>query len=283
MSWEGLGRVDPRALVDARLQLHHAAQILATAGTTFLEKTADDSHPNAGWSDSHAALLGRTIPGPEIGIGLRPATLELLCIDSRGRSVDVFALEGRGLEDGYAWLERTCREAGAEPVEGALVRAGYEIPDHAVADGAPLSLGAEPEAFAELGRWLADGFAILTRWAERLENASEARCWPHHFDVGLLQVVATDASGALAKSVGLGLSPGDESYAEPYWYVSPWPAPEPDSLPPLGADGGWHTEGFTAAVLVGSDLVAMPAETQAERLDHFLETAVDASRHVLLG
>lgn len=280
MSWQTLGAVAPDALVDARLQLHHAAQGVASAGVTFLEPEPDDSHPNFGWWDSCAALVGRSLPGANVRIGLRPADLSLLVVDAAGRSSDELALDGRTLDDAYAWLESATTSAGAELPAGGLTRASYEIPSHPAAAGAPFSL--EPQAvFAELSGWFANGHHALVELAKRLPGASEVRCWPHHFDLGALAVVATHSDGSLAKSVGIGLSPGDDGYAEPYVYVSPWPYPEPAALPPLPCGGAWHTEGHTSAVLTGSQLLAHPAGSQAERLREFLDCASDASTRAL--
>ena len=117
--------------------------------------------------------------------------------------------------------------------------------------------------------------------AARTNGASEVRCWPHHFDLGTLVVIASNPDGSLAESIGIGLSPGDESYAEPYWYVSPWPYPETAALPALESGGHWHTAGYTSAILTGSELTAGPRESQFERLHSFLDTAVASSRDVL--
>ena len=162
------------------------------------------------------------------------------------------------------------------------VRGVYDIPDHAVAHGAAFTR--EPaEAFAELAGWMANGFAALGGLAGRV-GASDVRLWPHHFDVGLLSILESDAAGNATRTIGAGLSPGDESYPEPYWYVSPWPYPEnaksAADLPALSA-GHWQTAGFTAAVLLGSELVAGDTATQAERADAFLDDAIAASRRVL--
>jgi hypothetical protein len=280
VSWQTLGAVAPDALVDARLQLHHAAQVVASAGVTFLEPEPDDSHPNLGWWDSCSALVGRSLPGANVQIGLRPADLSLLVVDAGGRSSDELVLDGRTLEDAYAWLESVTTSAGARLPAGGVTRASYEIPSHPTASGAPFSH--EPQAaFAELSRWFANGHHVLVELAKRLPGASDVRCWPHHFDLGALAVVATGPDGSLAKSVGIGLSPGDGGYAEPYGYVSPWPYPEPAALPPLPCGGAWHTEGHTSAVLTGSQLLAHPAESQGERLREFFDCASDASTRAL--
>jgi hypothetical protein len=109
------------------------------------------------------------------------------------------------------------------------------------------------------------------------------RGWPHHFDLAALHVLDPEKDPEEARSVGAGLSPGDESYAEPYFYVSPWPAPEPAALPALPGGAHWHTDGFTSAVLSSSAIVdGGPVETQRERteavLDALARTCLDLVR-----
>lgn len=280
MRWKQLGAVAPEKLRDARLQLHHAVQIVASAGTTLLAPEPDDSHPNLGFDVGLGALVGRALPGEAGRVGLRLADLTLLRVDDRGVPVDELGLEGSTLEDAYAWLAAALERCGAKLPGQGVVRSAYEIPVHAVRAGAAFSR--EPaDAFAELSRWFANGFAVLEALAARTPSASEVRCWPHHFDVGSLVVVATDAEGALASSVGLGLSPGDDSHDQPYWYVSPWPYPDSGALPPLDRGGSWHTEGFTSAVLTASELLEGPGEGQGDRLNAFLDDAFTKSRGIV--
>ena len=78
MSWQTLGAVAPDGLVDARLQLHHAAQGVASAGVTFLEPEPDDSHPNLGWVDSCSALVGRSLPGANVQVATKKLVKELM-------------------------------------------------------------------------------------------------------------------------------------------------------------------------------------------------------------
>ena len=75
-----------------------------------------------------------------------------------------------------------------------------------------------------------------------------------------------------ARSVGVGMTPGDGGYPEPYFYVTPWPYPNPEVLPRL-ATGSWHTEGWTGAVLTGTEALAGEVE---ERTRAFLAEAVEA-------
>ena len=104
--------------------------------------------------------------------------------------------------------------------------------------------------------------------------ASPLRCWPHHFDLATLTTLPArhaDASGY----VGVGLSPGDEYYDEPYFYVSVHPEPDPAALPSLPMLGHWHLRDFMAAVATARKIVA--AKNQQAETDDFLRAAVDSA------
>ena len=63
--------------------------------------------------------------------------------------------------------------------DSLLVKAG----SGALTLGEPSSPGV-PAALAELTRWFHNGFALVAGAVRNRPGASEARCWPHHFDVG---------------------------------------------------------------------------------------------------
>ena len=112
--------------------------------------------------------------------------------------------------------------------------------------------------------------------------ASPVRCWPHHFDVGSLIALDADAEPEEARSIGVGFSPGDGSYDQPYFYVTPWPYPDTAALPTLEAGAEWHTGGWTGAVLTADRLISAPHEDQQAHVKRALQGAIQASR-VLLG
>ena len=72
---------------------------------------------------------------------------------------------------------------------------------------------------------------------------SEARIWPHHFDIGALITLSADGQ----QSIGLGMTPGDTHFDQPYFYCSPYPAPEAGTTLPILAAGKWTTDGFASA------------------------------------
>ena len=277
-SWEDLGATAPKDLIDARLQLHHAAQLVSAVGKTLLEAKPDDSHPNLGWRTPERALGSHPIPGEStFQAALRPEGLELLLIDGAGDVVDAHGLEGETQASGAAWLSAAIERHFARPLPQGLTLPGYEIPSHGVGAGEVFS--ADGAALAELGRWFGNADAALGELAAHTEGASDVRCWPHHFDLATLVAVEVGADGAATKTVGLGFSPGDDGYPEPYWYVSPWPYPDASlELPELPPGAHWHREGYTAAILPASAHVV--AADQRACLADFLATALAAGRRI---
>jgi hypothetical protein len=150
------------------------------------------------------------------------------------------------------------------------------MPPHAVAaEGAAFDvLG---PALAELGNWFASGHHALMAVTQAWAGCSEVRCWPHHFD---LDVVIELEPGHREKLIGVGLSPGDEHYAEPYFYVSPYPKPEPEDLPTLVDQAHWHTEGFVSAILPASR-IPREAEAAVERVAEYLDETLRACAGLL--
>lgn len=280
--WALLGAVAPTDLVGPRLQLHWAVQLVSAVGTTLLPAAADDSHTNLEWLAEPALFAGRlTADPPRCQAALRPADLHLSLLDERGATVAEHALHGLTFGQGLVWLEQEIAAFTQRPLPRPLRRRELDLPDHAVGRGAAFSV-TDPAAFLELSRWYANADDVLCDLAECTPDASAVRCWPHHFDIATLVTVASGQNGESARTIGIGMSPGDASYAEPYWYVTPWPYPDAPRLPELAGGGRWHTSGWIGAVLTGSAIVSAPsAAVQAHQVSAFLETAVDACRALL--
>ena len=109
-------------------------------------------------------------------------------------------------------------------------------------------------------------------------SPSAGLTWPHHFDIATLIELPKTPSGK-TPTIGVGLSPGDESYHEPYWYVGPNPRPDVSNAPNLGGGGRWHTAGWIGAALPASDFV--DAQDQRAQVKLFVESAVKECRKLL--
>src|SRR5262249_44003157 len=153
---------------------------------------------------------------------------------------------------------------------------------------------ADAAALAELERWFANAFVLVTELAAAglppggsppdpmtrgRTDAIPVACWPHHFDVGSIFLLdrKDDASGdPRGRQIGFGVSPGDHFYEEPYLYVTPYPIPAKVSLPPLAVGGAWHRAGFTGAVLTGTTIAAAGAK-QHHLARRFFDSAIAAA------
>jgi len=274
IAWEVLGAVPARKLVEERLVLHHAAQLVAAVGRSLVPPRPDDGHTSLQWMDGR--LVGQPVAGPPAWRAtLRPSDLSL-SVERGDELVGQFALVGRTREEAFAWLTGLTRTLGIEA--GRLkIDAPYKIPDHPVGASAPFPSAGTPE-FAELTRWFADGDALVRAVAAAWPGAAPVRVWPHHFDVGSVLPLGT-SHGAEAPSIGIGLSPGDEGIAEPYLYVTLWPPPDPESLQTPPSGGRWNREGWTGAVLTGSEIGAThDGAAQSAHASEFLASAVDLLR-----
>jgi hypothetical protein len=197
---------------------------------------------------------------------VRPHPFSLLVLDDDGAERATFPLSGRTMIDATQWVRDQLAAQGVDPARYTLAK-HYTIPPHAIEDGAPFG-GGTASAFEQLGNWFSNAAMMLGALAVETPNASEVRCWPHHFDVATLIPLAP------GRSIGVGMEPGDEWYGEPYFYVNRYPAPtETASLPSLAGGGIWHTRGWIGAVLPGS--LAGGADQRLQVHD-FIRSAVSA-------
>ena len=268
-SWKTLGTVSTTELKDAKLQSHWAAQIVAAFGNAVLEPRPDDSQSNLGWVDSLGALCSH--PTSEGGsVGLRLADLTLLFISSSHTIQSEDELAEKTLQQGFEWLTSTYSQHATAPPPKPFALREYEMPSHPVENNAAFQLHQRAH-FQELHNWYRNAHHVIHATSSKWNEASPVRCWPHYFDIATLVSLPLPQNHDGSGTVGCGMSPGDASYAEPYFYVTIWPYPEKDRLLDLSI-GNWHTEGFVAAILTASELLsnAQPM-TQGERVHQFFQ------------
>lgn len=279
--WVPLRGTDQRRLSEARLQAHYAVQWLARAARAYIPPQPDDEHTNLGWD---GALDGFTTHPLKDGawLSLKITDLTLALHVGEGRThVQSFSLDGRSDAQARPWLSE---QLGAQGLDAHALDAPspYEMPAHAISQGAAYGPAGLGDALAELAAWFGNAALLLgsiqRQMIERKLAASPARCWPHHFDLATLTTLPARNADA-TRYVGAGLSPGDEYYDEPYFYVSVYPEPDPAALPSLPTLGHWHLRDFVAAVATAHKIVA--AKNQRAETDEFLRAAVDGAIKVL--
>jgi hypothetical protein len=276
-AWQPLRGIDPVRLSEARLQAHYALQWLARAARAYIAPQPDDAHTNLGWVHALDGFATHALPdGARLCLKIPSLTLALF----DGERSAEFPLDGHADSEARLWLRETLGARGL-PANALDAPSPYEMPAHALAEGARYDAARLPGALDELAAWFANAELLLSplpqRMLERRFEASDLRCWPHHFDLATL--ISFPARNGETGYVGAGLSPGDIYYDEPYFYVSAYPRPDPALLPALPGLGDWHVQDFTAAIVPAHRILALQnrrAETEA-----FLDAAVDAAVKIL--
>jgi hypothetical protein len=278
--WRKLGGVPPDDLAAARIEFHGSVQPLASFGQAPVEPRPDYSQRSMTWNAEESAFFSEaTGDASSLRVALSPRDMTL-SIRAAGVIAAECSLVGRTLEQTYGWLEDELVEIRGEPrVE--LGRPKDVIPPGPVADGAPFTGGMDGDLL-ELEAWFANAAAILGAVQSTLAEATPVRCWPHHFDIATLLILDPEVGAEEGRSVGVGLSPGDEGYSSPYFYVTPFPYPDPADLPDLPGGAHWHREGWVGAVMTADALIsAGGAAAQEASCRSFIEAAVGASKVLL--
>lgn len=274
--WLRLGEVAPQLLIETRLQTVWASRLLAAVATAHVAPAATGTQTCMEWLGEPELLAGEpATDGRSFRAALRISNLSLVLLDASARPFEEFALERRTLEDGRAWLEDViARYRHAKPVPLRVPRLGLQ--DHPVAGGRVFDVGAA-DACVELARWYAGADVVLRELVSVTAGASPVRCWIERLD---LRSTIPLHPGSAARPEGLlvGMSPGDTSLAEPYWYVVPPRLRAWASLPALGHGAEWYAKDWAGAVLRARKLLPGSAYGQRERLVAFLEEAISVGR-----
>src|SRR2546430_3322148 len=144
----------------ARLQAHYAVQWLGRAARAYVPPQPDDEHTNLGWD---GALDGFTTHPLKDGawLSLKITDLTLALHVGEGRTqVQSFSLDGRSDAQARQWLSE---QLGAQGLDAHALDAPspYEMPAHAISQGAAYGPGGLSDALAELAAWFANATLLI--------------------------------------------------------------------------------------------------------------------------
>jgi hypothetical protein len=275
-SWQSISNTQLQQLTEARLQLHYAVQFIAMTSAAFAEALPDDSHTSLEWYPDLKVFVGAIIRCKKrFRVALDPISLTLMLLDHRSETVASLPLQGKTMSEGLIWLKQEISRLGVDASSMQLPSYPQpDFPDHPLAHGACFD-ASQASALSALANDYARTHQLLETIIANTEDASAVRIWPHHFDIATLIMLPGIRNGQ-PLTVGVGMSPGDVSYPEPYWYVSPSPDPDPAHLPALDGSGFWHTQDWVGAILKASQL---PPEStaQTQQIERFLQSALNAA------
>lgn len=223
--------------------MHLAAQYLATAGISFLEKKDDDSHSNLGF-DAEKGYL-ETWPlnenGCKIALDYAEFALHWLPGDTTRTTLH---LDGKSHGDIVKWMgEVTIALGRTKPYYYAL---HYELPYGKMTDDFVFSKPPQDELDKMLGyRKIAQ--LALESVVDKMALSTTIRVWPHHFDTGGYEMISTGN----ATGVGFGMAIPDTLIDDFYLYTSGYKGHDgidTGAFDPI-TYGDWMNEGFKGAVL----------------------------------
>lgn len=200
-----------------------------------------------------------------------------MILDKQGDEIAVYPLHQKTLTAGLDWHKQQISQLGADTSNLALL--SYppdDFPNHPIAHGTAFDASQAEAERQELANYYANSHQLLQEIVAETEDASPIHIWPHHFDMATLISLPGQKNGE-PMTIGVGLSPGDQSYGEPYWYVSAYPYPSTENLPSLNGNGFWHTQHWVGAVLTASKLMTDSAEAQRLQVKAFLASALQVS------
>lgn len=275
----------PAALSVARANCHRATQLLSLAARANRAAREDDSHASLVWDARHNQFLTLPLSGASGDFHVA-----LTLAHSNGDGLSLVLLQQREVQKKIS-LGEMSYQAALDWLDEQLVAHGLQACTHvALPYALPVDVAAierfdsqvSTDTWLALAGWFGTAFIVLTELAERSAGhkpgVGPIWVWPHHFDMASY-IPLTDCTDERAPGIGVGFSPGDTSYAQPYLYVNPWPAPGTEELPEAPAPGHWHVSGFVGLVATADELLA--GESVISVGQTFTNQAVTVSRRLL--
>lgn len=221
--------------------IYLAAQYLAAAAISFLDKKEDDSHTNLGFVTGNASLNTRPLNKEGDYLSLH---YERFILQWHGNIVnDTIRLDGSTHKQILQWIKDKAAKSSIDRQYNFSFH--YDLP-YDIEENFSFKL-LDASRLSELTHLRILAQLVLEKFIAAEGLDAEIRVWPHHFDTGIYAINGDDPSLAL----GAGLAIPDTVVEEHYFYLSVYKNHKPiatENLAPL-SNGKWHNEGFIGAVL----------------------------------
>jgi hypothetical protein len=228
------------------------------AARANLAAEPDDSHSNVAWDDEKNQFLSQPLQsrGTSFLVALSLSPMRLSVIND-GQVHAVLALDTQSFDKTTEWLDKQLLDVGLQPASSVILP--YDLPSDAFSIDI-FHVAEEEQRLRALAGWFDFAYSVLSEFV--INNAalkpgpSPIRCWPHHFDIATY-VSLEEGDFESARGIGVGMSPGDDGYDQPYFYINPWPHLDADGLPALAPPGHWHTDGFVGAIATAEEILSL--------------------------
>lgn len=226
-------------------ELHIAAQYIAAAGISFLEKQADDSHTNLGWDIKSSSMTGQYLN--EDGLHMALSYLDFsIEFRRKDRVLAKIPLSSSRHRDNIKWLEEVFRDLLFK--KSYRYDLHYSLPYEDLNDDYVFPYRDE-KRLNELAFLRSMAFTVLSEHASTHNETASVRIWPHHFDSGSLLWLSD------MESISIGLATPDDMVDEYYFYASGWRGHQMMDTSKFQAlkNGNWINGDWKGAVLTTKD------------------------------
>ncbi|WP_299186929.1 hypothetical protein [uncultured Aquimarina sp.] len=222
-------------------QMHLAAQYLAAAGISFVEKKDDDSHTNLGFSVEKGTLYTRELDNKSIVLSLSYDLFTLEWNDAGTKNI--LRLDGTTHAEVLQWINRMVSSSNISVPYSYDIH--YELP-YQINDDYVFKLQ-DVSALQQLKENRILAHTILREFLDNNKLNSEIRIWPHHFDTGAFTSLENDSGLA----IGLGMAIPDIISHQYYLYISGYKNNNTINVTDFNklSLGEWKSKGFIGAIL----------------------------------
>jgi hypothetical protein len=269
-TWQAFEAIEYEKLAETRMQAHQAIQNVAAVGRCLSDSSDGDDFATLEWIPELQRLAGQWIQGNVIfRSSLDFSDFSVHLVNRALKSISSTALNDQKQGKVMVWLEDQLSALGFKSPDINL-NLPYEIPEYPQAKKKAFNI--DLKYLRELGKYYHNTSLVLNQLRSEISQLSAIKTWPHHFDIASLAVIKDTGTPETSASINVGMSPGDDEFGEPYFYLNPWPYPDEDELLDLEV-GVWHVENWIGAVLKSSDLVDKTPEEQHVTLLKFYKDA----------
>ncbi|MFT6866944.1 MAG: hypothetical protein ACJA08_001782 [Cyclobacteriaceae bacterium] len=273
--WRDLGQVDYNELGQTKNQVHQAIQLVAAVGRKFREVSPNDDNATLSWIPGLTRLAGKWVQGNKTfrtSLGLIDFCIYI--VDEKVNTISKFSLNGKNQTQVLLWMEEQIGKLDLDASDLTL-HLPYSIPSYGTQDGEPFLV--DLKMSNELSKYYHNTFICLRDLYKKTEGDNpDINIWPHHFDEAMTIIVKDTGDDETNSTVMLGMSPGDNEFNRPYFYVNTWPHVDTSKLGSSPTGAFWHEQLWTGTVLPVEEVLA--AENQKSMIDTFYERA----SHVLI-
>lgn len=276
INWIKLDKIDHQILQYTRSTLHLATQLVSAAPRSFLPFAENDDNGWLAWNAKQFRLESKYF-GPKLNvqaaIDFSDFKLQLLVEEMVFEEIELYK---KSFQDIEKWIKNAFFKLKLDYNQYHL-ELPYKLDQSFPPKEDYVFDYYDPVSFKEFSKLYHNAQSVLKKArTEIIGKKISVKVWPHHFDMAILHNQTPE------NSIGIGLSPGDNYYNQPYFYISPYPYPMDEELNNTNPIvGKWHTKDFKALVLKYDEIFKETAELESQLVYDFLKNGIAISGKLL--